>query len=713
MSQVPVPRLARGIVVVVLAGFASVYVLAGSPLAIVAFGLQLVYVLRSLRRFRGPWLLVVQALVGYAATLGFGTSVGILGFLGGSLLLTPAWPLAPLVAVSAAVVGPADPAISMVLIALVIYGLTRLIDRVDEMYAARLALALAAAAEERLRIATGLSDGLGRGLAAIADGVRSVVDRPERASVVDQAVDRPERTSVVDQAVDRPERVAETLGEVVATARRSLADARNAAAGYRATSLAPEMTTARAMLTAAAIETETRVGHSEPLGPAGALLAAVLREVVTEAVRQNTATTCVIETTTADGTVRLRVTHDGARTAEDEGLADLTRQLGAAGGSLTTGLSAEGRLTVDAVLPEGPAEAAEAAEDPGAYRLSVALLAAVLVGFSIKALLFVPASLMVPAAACLAVIVVMQLRSINGRHMLALALLALLVYLPIPVFGRAWLGAAGFLAGPILLAFPWSVAWPLVGCVMASVAVSAVLLGLPVPLTVNFTASTLVTGLVVYGLLKLAQLVRELQEARQALARAAVVEERLRAARDLHDLLGHSLAAILLKCELARRLDPARARAELVDVLAMTEKAEGDLRVISGARPALSLAAEAESARSVLAAAGIQVELGLAHAELSAEVENVLGTVLREAVTNVLRHSSARHCAITTVVEDGVVRLRVRNDGVRSSEGRPGSAGIGNLATRLAALDGRLGTERDDDWFELTAQAPASMHMVV
>ncbi|MFI7143618.1 histidine kinase [Nonomuraea sp. NPDC050022] len=684
MSQVPVPRLARGIVVVVLAGFASVYVLAGSPLAIVAFGLQLVYVLRSLRRFRGPWLLVLQAVVGYVATLGFGTSVGILGFLGGSLLLTPAWPLAPLVAVSAAVVGPADPAISMVLIALVIYGLTRLTDRVDEMYAARLALALAAAAEERLRIATGLSDGLGRGLTAIAAGVRS--------------------------ALDRPERVAETLGEVVATARRSLADARNAAAGYRATSLAPEMTTARAMLTAAAIETETRVGHSEPLGPAGALLAAVLREVVTEAVRQNTATTCVIETTTADGTVRLRVTHDGARTAEDEGLADLTRQLGAAGGSLTTGLSDEGRLTVDAVLPEGRAEAVV---DPGAYRLSVALLAAVLVGFSIKALLFVPASLLVPAAACLAVIVVMQLRSINGRHMLALALLALLVYLPIPVFGRAWLGAAGFLAGPILLAFPWSVAWPLVGCVMASVAVSAVLLGLPVPLTVNFTASTLVTGLVVYGLLKLAQLVRELQEARQALARAAVVEERLRAARDLHDLLGHSLAAILLKCELARRLDPARARAELADVLAMAEKAEGDLRVISGERPALSLVAEAESARSVLAAAGIQVELGLAHAELSAEVENVLGTVLREAVTNVLRHSSARHCAITMVVEeDGVVRLRVRNDGVRSSEGRPGSAGIGNLTTRLAALNGRLGTERDDDWFELTAQAPTSLHMV-
>ncbi|MGN9789222.1 histidine kinase [Nonomuraea sp. ZG12] len=678
VSQVPVPRLARAIVVVVLAGLTSVYLLAGSLLAIVAFGLQLVYVLRSLRRFRRPWLLILQALVGYTATLGFGASVGLLGFLGGSLLLTPAWPLAPLVAVSAAVVGPADPAISMVLVALVVYGLTRLTDRVEEMHAARLAMALAAAAEERLRIATGLSDGLGRGLTAIATGVRSVMDRPEGS--------------------------VEILGEVVGTARGFLADARNAAAGYRATSLVPEMTTARAMLTAAAIKAETRVGHSEPLGPAGALLASVLREVVTEAVRQNTARTCVIETTTADGMVRLRVSHDGARTAEDEGLADLARQLSQAGGRLTTGLSAEGWLTVDAALPERPAEATE---DPGAYRLSVALLTAVLVGFSIKALLFVPANLVVPAAACLAVIVIMQIRWISGRHMGALALLVLLAYLPIPVFGRAWLGSVGFLAGPVLLAFPWAVAWPLVGCVMASVAVSAVLLGLPLPLTVNFTASTLVTGLVVYGLLELARLVKELQEVRQALARSAVVEERLRAARDLHDLLGHSMAAILLKCELARRLDPARARAELEDVLVMAEKAEADLRVVSGGQPAMSLAAEGESARSVLAAAGIEVELDFAHEELSPEVENVLGTVLREAVTNVLRHSSARYCLITTVVEESVVRLRVRNDGVRSSGGRPGSAGIGNLTTRLAVLDGGLGTVREDGWFELTAQVPS------
>ncbi len=679
LSQVPVPRLARGIVVAVLAAFAVVYLLAGSFLAVVALGLQLVYVFRSLQRFRRPWLLAAQAVVGYTATVGLGASVGLLGFLSGSLLLTPLWPLALPVAVSAAVIGPADSAISMVLIALLIYGLTRLTDRVEEAHAARLALAMAAAAEERLRIAAELSDGIGRGLAAIVAGVKVVLGRPERT--------------------------AEVLGDVVGAARRSLADTRNAAADYRATSLAPEVTTARAMLTAAGIKAEVRVGHSEPLGPAGALLSAVLREAVTEALRQRTATTCVIETTAANGTVRLRVVHDGARTAEDDNLADLVRQVEQAGGTLSTSLSAEGRLTVDAVLPgtHGPVRTID---DPGSYRLSLALLVAVLVGFSAKALLLVPGGLVVPAAACLGVIVFMQIRSITGRHMPSLVLMALLTYLPILVFGRAWLGSAGFLAGPILLAFPWAVAWPLVGGVMASVAASAVLLGLPFPQTVNFTVSTLVTGLVVYGLVRLAQLVKELHQARQALARSAVVEERLRAARDLHDLLGHSLAAILLKCELARRLDPERARAELEDVLAMAEKAATDLRVVSGEQQAMSLAVEAESARSVLAAAGIEVELALTHGELPAEVENVLGTVLREAVTNVLRHSSARHCAITTVTDDGAVRLQVRNDGVGPAGGRPGSAGIGNLTTRLAALDGRLGTAREDSWFELTAQAP-------
>ncbi|MFF4620307.1 sensor histidine kinase [Nonomuraea jabiensis] len=646
------------IVVVVFAGFASVYVAAGSPLALAVFGVQAAFA-----RWRSWWLVPLQAVLAYGSVLLSGSSVGVLGFVGGSLLLTRLWPLALAVAASAALLGPADPVISMVLISLVVYGLTKMIDRIDEVNAARLALAVTAAAEERLRIAAELSAGLGRALAAIADGAR-------------------------------------TGDPDVETARRSLAEARAAAASYRAMSLAPEISTAKAMLTAAGVAVDVRVGHAEPPGPAGALLAAVLREAVTEIVRRRTATTCRIETFAEAGTVRLRVSHDGARTAGDESLGDLPAQAEAAGGTLTVGLTDDALVTVEARLP---ATVTEPVPDTGGSVLPMALLAAVLVGFSAKALLV--AGSLWPAVP-LAVIVFMQLRSVEGRHPVALSIMAVLTFAPIPLFGQSWLGVAGFLVGPILLAFPWAAALPLVGAIVAAVAAAGVLLGLPVPLAVNYPISTVVTGLVVYGLLKLAQLARELHESRDGPARAAVVEERLRAARDLHDLLGHTLAAILLKCELARRLDADRARKELDDVLSMTEQAMRDLRAVSGGHRELSLAIEAESARSLLATAGIDVRLDLGHDSLGGEADTTLGIVLREAVTNVLRHSSARRCTITTSVRDGAVRLSVRNDGARAAAGRRGSAGIGNLTTRLTALDGRLAVSQEDGCFELTATVP-------
>jgi signal transduction histidine kinase len=662
------------IVVVVFAGFVSIYVVAGAPLALAVFGVQVAFV-----RWRSWWLVPVQAALAYGAVLLSGSSVGVLGFVGGTLLLTRLWPLALAVMASAALLGPADSVISMALISLVVYGLTTMIDRIDEVNAARLSLAVTAAAEERLRIAAELSAGLGKALSVIAVGAR---------------------TGAPD----------------VETARRSLADARAAAASYRAMSLSPEISTAKAMLIAAGVTVDVRLGHTEPLGPAGALLAAVLREAVTEIVRRRTATVCLIETLTEtliEGeAVRLRVSNDGARTAGDESLGDLPSQVEAAGGTLTVGLAGDASMIVEATLPTARPPVRPARDSV----LSMALLAAVLVGFAVKALLL--AGSLWPAA-LLAVIVFMQLRSIEGRHPVALWVMAALTFAPIPLFGQVWLGVAGFLAGPILLAFSWAVAAPLVAAVVAVVAVAAVLLGLPFPVTVNYAISTLVTGLVVYGLLRLARLARELVESGDGLARAAVVEERLRAARDLHDLLGHTLAAILLKCELARRLDPERARKELDDVLTMTERAMAELQSVSGERAELSLTAEAESARSLLAAAGIEVLLDLGHAALGREVlldlghaavgrevDTTLGIVLREAVTNVLRHSSAHQCTITTYVRDGTVRLSVRNDGVGSPSGRHGSAGIGNLATRLAALDGRLAVSREEGWFELTATVP-------
>ncbi|MBD3136071.1 two-component sensor histidine kinase [Microbispora bryophytorum] len=714
--------MARVIVVVVLAALASVYVIAGAPIALAVFGVQVLYLLK----LRTWWLLAAQAVLVYTASLAGGVSTGILGFLAGSLLLTPAHRdtarvLAPFVVASAALIdaarggATADATITVILVSLVVFGLTRLVERAGEMHAARLSLAAAAVAAERLRLAAELNDGLGRSLEVIVEGGRRALAEPDGA--------------------------AEVLASVTATARAALADARAASANYRATSLAPELVTARAMLDAAGIAVEVRGGHTEPLGPGGALLANVLREAVTDVVRRGTPRLCVIETSEQGdergNTVRLRVVDDGHRTAEGPDFDGL--RLEEAGGTLTTGLSPSGRFVVEATLPRGPSTEAAPSEagagEAGAggtgagdahapefpagrrrrwplpklahdasYAMSVAVLAAVLVGFSAKTLLQLDGPLAIPAAACLAVIVVMQLRSVNGRHMVALTVMAVLTYAPIPVFGPVWLGAAGFLAGPVLLAFPWRAAWPTTAAIVASVAAAGMLFGLPAPVLANSTLSALVTGLVVYALLRLAQIVKELQAARESLARSAIVEERLRAARDLHDLLGHSLAAILLTCELARRLKCPRERIE--EIAAMAEGARADLRSVSGEQRELSLAAEVESARTVLSAAGIRVTVEPVELNLPAEVETVLGTVLREAVTNVLRHSEARHCAITMRADERGLRLRVRNDGVSAGKTRRGSSGIGNLTTRLAALDGRLASHVDGDRFTLDACVP-------
>ncbi|MFI9588933.1 histidine kinase [Nonomuraea sp. NPDC052265] len=674
-------RVARLIVVVVLASLAGVYVVAGAWGAPAVFAAQCAFTLRV----RKGWLVAVQAVLVYAVTLGQGASVAILGFLAGSLLVTRWWALAPAVAFSGVVihhwryagdaVSTADLAITTILMALVVFGLNRLVERVAEMEATRPALAAAAVAEERLRIAAELSDGLGRGLAAIGAGARRALAAPQNA--------------------------AHLLGEVVTTARLSLADARAAAASYRAMSLAPELTTARALLEAAGVGVEVRAAHTEPLGPAGALLASVLREAVTDVARRGTATVCVIETweEPEGAQVRLRVADDGRRTAEDDDLGGLARQVAAAGGTLTRGLSGRARYTVEAVLPATRPPATARREPPD---VSVVLLAAVLVGFSVKALLQIPAALLAPAVAALAVIVVMQLRSVTGRHMVALGVMAGLTFAPIPMFGPIWLGTAGFLAGPVLLAFRPRTAWPLTAAILAAVWTVASLYALPG--RVNITVSTLTTGMVVYSLLRLAQLAKALHAARESLARSAVVEERLRAARDLHDLLGHSLAAILLTCELARRLpDPVP---ELENVVTMAEHARHDLRSVTGEQRELSFAAEAESAKKVLAAAGVEVTVRLAHPELTPEVETVLSAVLREAVTNVLRHSAARACVISTSAAGDEVGLIVRNDGAATAAPRRGSSGLGNLTTRLATLGGRLTTAAGDGWFRLDARAP-------
>ncbi|HET8641870.1 MAG TPA: histidine kinase, partial [Pseudonocardiaceae bacterium] len=285
-----------------------------------------------------------------------------------------------------------------------------------------------------------------------------------------------------------------------------------------------------------------------------------------------------------------------------------------------------------------------------------------------------------------------QLHSPAGY--LALLAQALLVYLPLLEFKQAWVGLPGFLAGSVLLVLPPTLGWISFGLVAASMAVvQGVFTGQPIDIAYT-TVSTVISGLVVYGLTRLASLVTELHAAQNELAKMAVAQERLRFARDLHDLLGYSLSAITLKSELTHRLvtkNPGKAQEELAEILDIGRKALSDVRSVASGYRELSLDNESRSARSVLIAADVEVNVVLDYDDLPTNVKTVLATVLREGVTNVLRHSKAERCDITVRQEGGRVSLDIVNDGVQPvQQHSDGGSGVRNLSTRIAALDGEI-----------------------
>ncbi|MFC8128447.1 sensor histidine kinase [Streptomyces sp. NPDC057302] len=299
---------------------------------------------------------------------------------------------------------------------------------------------------------------------------------------------------------------------------------------------------------------------------------------------------------------------------------------------------------------------------------------------------------------------------------------ALLTFLPLFFFGILWGAMAGFLGGSLLLLLSPRVAWPLYGVTGLSLLVPGSLDGMSVIDLVYMCQSTLLTGLVVYGLSRLSSLVDEVYAARAEIARMAVAGERLRLARDLHDLLGYSISAIVLKSELLQRLIRAqhpRADQEVEEVLAISRQALGDVRRVARSYRDMSLVSEVSSAQSVLDAAEVEVEVVLDPSieEISAPAGTALATVLREGVTNLLRHSKASRCGITAVVDDGTARLTIINDGVMDDyqDSSPDSGnGLGNLEQRLTEIGGRLISERAQEMppacggsFHLVAEVPA------
>ncbi|NKZ08347.1 hypothetical protein HGB48_32115, partial [Actinomadura latina] len=512
--------------------------------------------------------------------------------------------------------------------------------------------------------------------------------------------------------------------EITAAARAALARARSVADDYRDRSLAAEIEAARAVLAASGVPVHVEADAAAPREPkADAALAGVLRRTVVAALRHGAPDGCVIECRTgAGGPERLRVAFSGPVPSFAEPLSASSAEVADLGGRLVTGPAVEAEIPRAHAWTGGPVSAAPwlafavllVLELDHLGTVATSVVMARDAGVAVD-----PARLAV-AAATLPLVAALQLYHVlprgEGRPrrwalpaQVVLILAAFAVAGPLVPADYGGLPATygGLVAGVVLLNVrpPWS--W----------AAAAALLLVPFPLlygprppvvallSLLGSAAFMIT---VYALGRLPVAAARLDGARRELVRTSVLRERLRIARDVHDLLGSQLSAIIIRGGMAAGPADAARLAGLAGAALATVRS-------IGAEPApLRLAAEVESARDLLTTAGARVRVTVA--EPPADVAVLFAVVLRESVTNVVRHARARRCEITItptrlrVSNDGAGRTRPGAGGTRSGAGRtrPGAGGTGlaNLRSRAAEAGGALAVEHAAGRFTLTVEVP-------
>lgn len=216
--------------------------------------------------------------------------------------------------------------------------------------------------------------------------------------------------------------------------------------------------------------------------------------------------------------------------------------------------------------------------------------------------------------------------------------------------------------------------------------------------------AVLLVGLAMYGFFAVMKSNIALDLARAEVARLAAENERSRIARDLHDLLGHSLTTITVKAALARRLgergETARALTEISEVEQLSRRTLGDVRAAVNGHHEVTLAGELATSREVLRAAGFIAELPGSVDVIAPELSELFGWVVREGITNVVRHSRGTHVRVQLTRRS----VQIVDDG----KGGAGDAGNGltGLRERVAAYGGTLTTEGRPAGFRLCVEVP-------
>ena len=258
-------------------------------------------------------------------------------------------------------------------------------------------------------------------------------------------------------------------------------------------------------------------------------------------------------------------------------------------------------------------------------------------------------------------------------------------------------------------------AWPALGVVAATalgVGVGAAVSGADSGVVATWVLTIVSIGAIMAAFGRITRGNRELRAAREELAKLAVSEERLRIARDLHDLLGHSLSVIALKSELAAKLvaqDPERAESELADIQSVSRQALAEVRdAVEGYRR-VPLEDALDGARAALSAAGIDCKVDDGCITVPPEVEDVLAWAVREGTTNVVRHSDAARCSIRVRRGRESVEVEIEDDGSARLNGSKSGTGLIGLAERTEAVRGTLEAgARSEGGFRLRVTVPVS-----